>query len=136
MSREAVERFITALHELEADRRLDPLVALFSPEARIGNVLLDEDAQGQAGAASFWKLYRDSFDTVRSLFDSVIVDGNKAALEWVSEGTKPGGGPFRYRGVTVLEFQDGRIVRFHGYFNPESLLAPTAPRPHRATLPR
>lgn len=136
MPRDAVEQFITALHELEAERRLDPLVALFSPEARIGNVLLDEDAQGQAGARSFWRLYRDSFESVRSLFDSVIVDGDKASLEWVSEGTKPGGSPFRYRGVTVLEFKDGLIVRFHGYFNPEALLAPTAVRPHRATLPR
>ena len=43
---------------------------------------------------------------------------DRAVLEWVSEGTFPDGRPVRYPGVSVLDAQDGDLVRrFRTYYD-------------------
>jgi ketosteroid isomerase-like protein len=114
-------QFIDALGRLERQRELGPIVALFADDARVGNVLVTEDETGPEGARHFWSQYRSSFGDVGSEFRNVIDADGRAALEWTTTGSSPTRDPLRYDGVSVMEHRDGRIVRFHAYFDPAAL---------------
>lgn len=115
------DRFIEALRRLEEDRDVEPLAALHAPDADISNPLVQHVHRGPDGARRFWRGYRGSFETVRSEFHHAITDGRSALLEWTSAGTLADGKPFRYRGVTVLEFGADGIAAFRSYFDPRVL---------------
>ncbi len=110
-------RFIQALEQLERDGRLDDLVALYRDDATIGNVLEPLPLQGRNGARNFWTMYRNTFKEVRSAFRNVIADERRAALEWTCKAKGRHGQAIVYEGVTVLDFQDGMIVRSWAYFD-------------------
>lgn len=116
-----VERFKQALESLERDHKVTPLVALYAPDARVGNMLDPDTLQGPMGARSFWRLYRRTFGTIATRFDRVLETESAAALEWVSEGTSPHGLPLKYRGVLLLEFAGDLITRSCAYFDSATL---------------
>ncbi len=116
-----VKRFQAALERLERDHRVSDLVALYAPDARVGNMLEPDTLRGPQGARSFWTLYRRTFGEIRTTFERVIESEGGAALEWMSVGTSPHGLPLRYRGVMILEFKDDRITRSCAYFDSGTL---------------
>jgi hypothetical protein len=116
-----VQQFIDALGALERDADVEPLARLYAPDSTLRSSAAGHQFDGPEGARSFWAMYRDSFGAVSSEFRSIIEDGGRAALEWVSRGADAEGDPFTYEGVTVLEFNGDRIGRFHTYFNPTQL---------------
>ena len=118
MSENTAKKFIDALGKLEADRDLQTICGLFSADAAVGNVVTDEK---NIGVEEFWTNYRDTFDQVSSKFHNEIITDETAALEWTTSGTTNGGGEFEYDGVSVLEISDGKITRFHAYFDPNKL---------------
>ncbi len=124
MSEQIAEQFIEALGRLEASRDLDRIVALFAEDCEVGNTLAPEKFKGPDGARQFWTKYRDTFDQVRSTFRNRIIAGERAALEWRTEGTTGGGQPFAYEGVSILEMSGDRITRFRAYFNADELSEP------------
>lgn len=128
MSAQMAERFIEALSRLESNRDVETLAALFAEDCDVGNVVAGEKFMGREGAREFWTKYRDTFGDVRSTFRNRIVDGDRAALEWATAGTASGGASVNYEGVSILETRDGRITRFHAYFNPEELGRQIAPQ--------
>ncbi|MBE2318616.1 nuclear transport factor 2 family protein [Solirubrobacter sp. CPCC 204708] len=117
----ATDQFIDALGRLESERDLEPLVELFADDCTLQNVTVGEDHHGKDGARGFWQDDRKLFDEVRSEFRNVIVDGDRAALEWTRHGTARDGGSVEYAGVSVMEFGDGGIARFMAYFHPREL---------------
>ena len=121
MPEKLAERFIECLNALEASRDTDGLAALFTAEAEVGNVIAPEKFHGSEGAREFWKKYRDTFETVRSTFRNQIIDGNRVALEWHTEGTSIQGARVEYDGVSVLELSGNQISRFRAYFDPAAL---------------
>ncbi len=116
MSREHVDAFIAALGRLEQDGDSDSLVSLFADDCDVGNVTSQRRFEGRDRAREFWTEYRSQLGDVRSRFRSVIVEGDRAALEWETTG-----GAVAYGGVSILEFADGRIARFDAYFDPAHL---------------
>ena len=115
MSEQTANRFIEALGRLEAGRELEPIVRLFAPECEVGNVVSPEKFRGREGAREFWGAkYRDTFGEVRSTFRNVFAAGDRAALEWTTEGTAT---PVRYDGVSILEIDGEQITRFRAYFD-------------------
>lgn len=121
MAASDVQNFVDALERIERSREHDAMESLFSEDCVVGNVLGPERFHGRDGAARFWRDYRGSFGEIRSEFHSRVEADGKAALEWVAQGTTPGGDPVQYQGISVLEFADGRIKRFMSYFDPRSL---------------
>lgn len=121
MSEFLARQFIDALLRLERDRQLDDLVGLYREDAVIGNVLEPSPLEGPRGARSFWSMYRDTFQEVHSSFRCILSTEGGAALEWTSKGTSRQGQPFSYDGMTLLEFQDGKIARSWAYFDPSAL---------------
>lgn len=121
MSVNVAQKFIQALRTLESSRDAEPLVALYTESARVGNVIAPKKFQGPAGARQFWSEYRGTFDQVQSEFLSVIVGDGGAALEWTTEGTSTEGQTFYYAGVTLLETEGDQVIRSTAYFDPAAL---------------
>ena len=121
MSQQIAERFIEALRSLERERNVEPLVALYTPEAAVGNVLAPDGFQGTDGARQFWTEYRGTFGDAESEFRNVIVGNGCAGLEWMTSGTGLNGEALQYSGVTILETSGERVSRSCAYFDAKSL---------------
>lgn len=118
------QTFIAALHQLEETGDAGPIVALYGDGAEVWNVRLAQPMVGRDGARRFWEEYRDAFGEIHSEFRAIVENDGKAALEWESRGTlKADGSPFRYQGVSIVEWSADAISRFAAYFNPEALTA-------------
>ncbi|SRR6056297_51994 len=117
---EVVDEFIAAIAALERDGDTDPIAALYSETARCGNVIEPERFEGPEGAGAFWGAYRSQFADITSTYEAVVAGETSATLEWQSEATIDDES-LTYRGVTVLEFDDGRIVRSCAYFDPAAI---------------
>lgn len=117
------DTFIAALYKLEDDRDVGPISALYAQDADISNPLVKHAREGEGGAAEFWTKYRASFETIHSEFRNIVEDDKSALLEWVSSGESKEG-PFRYGGVSVIEYGEGGITAFRAYFDPAQVLPP------------
>jgi hypothetical protein len=120
MTHEITEKFIEALHELEANRDVEKIAALFSNDADVNN-LVTIDNSHDLSAKEFWQKYRDNFGEVSSEFSNKIYGENSSALEWTTTGTNADGGEIEYEGVSIIETDGERITRFFAYFNPAKL---------------
>lgn len=121
MSNHIVKQFIEALGRLESQRELQPVVSLFAENAEIDNVTSSEGKEGQGGAEEFWRVYRETFDEMKSTFRNEIVMDGRGALEWQTVGSSKNGHSIQYEGVSILEIKDDKIVRFFAYFDPRKL---------------
>ena len=121
MADTSAARFIEALNALESNREADPIAALFTGEAEVGNVIAPEKFHGTDGAREFWTKYRDTFENVHSTFRNQIVGENRIALEWKTECTSLDGAQIAYGGVSILELSGNEISRFCAYFDPAAL---------------
>jgi len=115
-----VDNFIEAIATLEQDGDTKPLVELYAEDSQCGNVIDPERFEGPDGAEKFWSAYRSQFADITSTYQTVVADGRSATLEWKSEATIDDES-LAYRGVTVLEFADGRITRSCAYFDPTAI---------------
>lgn len=121
MTRGDVETFIAALNRLESDGDVDGIASLFSEGAELRNPTAVRPERGREGARRFWETYRRTFKEVHSEFRNVVESDGTAILEWRSRGRTDGGREFDYDGVSVVEFEDGRIRRFRSYYDPADL---------------
>jgi limonene-1,2-epoxide hydrolase len=117
MAEHVSEQFVEALGKLEAGREVEAIVGIFSDNCEVGNIISPEKFHGREGARKFRTKYRDTFGEVRSTFRNVITTDGHAALEWTTEGASSGCEPIRYDGVSILETEGARIVRFRAYFD-------------------
>ena len=124
-ARPAAEQFMAALRAFEADGQPEPLLRLFTDDAELSNYTRTE--RGRDGARRFWEEYRAAFGVIRSRFAAVIAGDRGVALEWESAGTLPTGSPIRYRGVSLLELDGGRVRRFRTYYDSAAFVPPAAP---------
>ncbi len=115
--RELTERFMDALHQLHADRDVEPLVALFDAGATLTKLGDHNEAHGSDGARTFWENYRAVFDDISVSFDHTIAGESAVALEWVSEGSLRDGHPFSYAGASMLEGDGEKITSFRTYYD-------------------
>ena len=113
--------FVDALHRLEDERQLDPLLSIFADDAQLNNPTVESPLRGESGVREFWQVYRDTFGSIHSDFHHVLEDDESTMLEWTSEGTSPGGEQVRYHGVTVLEWEGEQVKKFRAYFDPSAL---------------
>lgn len=120
MAHEISEKFIEALHELEKNRNVEKIAALFADDAEVNNVVTIENSH-DLNAREFWTKYRDNFGGVNSEFSNKIFGEKSAALEWTTTGTGADGGEIHYEGVSILETDGERITRFFAYFNPSKI---------------
>jgi ketosteroid isomerase-like protein len=111
------DEFIRGLQGFERTGEVAPLVALFHEDGEAVNLGRTEPARGHEEIEGFWRDYRAVFRTIRSEFTHVIEGQGGAVLEWVSRGALSNGEPVEYKGVTVLEVEDGRVRRCRTYYD-------------------
>jgi ketosteroid isomerase-like protein len=117
MANVMAERFMKTLQQIETTQEIEPLVELFAEDAELSNLATPEPLRGRSGAREFWRKYLSVFDRIHSKFTHVIEGDGGVVLEWVSEGSLKQGEPFRYRGVSVLELEQGEVQRFRTYYD-------------------
>ena len=116
------QSFADALRQVEDSQDPQPLIQLFAEDAELRNLAIAE--RGIEGARRFWQTYLDQFDRIRSEFSHLIEQEGQAALVWSSEGALKGGHPITYRGVSVIEFADGKVQRFETTYDSAAFLRP------------
>jgi len=119
---EATSRFMYTLQEIERTGEVEPLVELFSDDAELLNLAMVEPLKGKEGTYQFWKKYLSVFDKIHSEFTNVVEGDNTSIMEWVSRGTLSTHQDITYRGVSILEFNDGKIFHFRTYYDSAAFL--------------
>ncbi len=119
------ERFTDALHRIDSDRDVQPMVDLTGDDAEL--VKLDEhhETRGKDGAKTFWEDYRNVFGDLETTFTHTVVGEDIAALEWSSTGTLRSGRPFTYTGVTVIQGDDEKLSGVRTYYDSAAFLQET-----------
>ena len=119
------ERFTAALHTIDSDRDVQPMLDLTGDDAEL--VKLDEhhEARGKDGAKTFWEDYRNVFGDLETTFTGSVIGETSAALEWTSTGTLRSGSPFTYRGVTVIEGDEDRLTGVRTYYDSAAFVQKT-----------
>lgn len=122
MDPNTVDSFVDALHALERDGDVEPLVALFTDGTELRKLDHHTVSHGRDGARDFWREYRSAFGEIWSEFATITVGEQSAALEWTSTGTTAGGEAISYTGVSVLDGGDGTITGFRTYYDSAAFL--------------
>ena len=120
---EIASRFMQALQDAERTGQVAELTAFFAEDAELRNLSRHESRRGREGAQEFWGNYLTAFRQVRSTFTQVLEGQDHAVLEWTSEGLLPDEHPVCYRGVSLLQWRDGQVTRFHTYYDSAALVA-------------
>lgn len=113
----STELFIRSLHDVEKNHTPDPLLGLFTEHSTLSRLTSNEVYKGLEGARAFWKEYLSFFKQIESRFINVIHAGDTAVLEWEAEGRFETGEPIHYRGVSVVEFENGKVKGFRTYYD-------------------
>lgn len=123
MPQDMAQTFIAALHRCEQQRELDSLVELFSDNAELTNINHAQPFQGREGVQRFWNEYRSIFKNITSEFKHIVQGERVIVLEWISAGTLATGKEFRYPGCSILEIENGKIVKFRAYYDASPLIS-------------
>jgi ketosteroid isomerase-like protein len=119
---EMTSRFMHTLQKTEETGDIESLVALFADDAELINLAMLEPLRGREGAARFWHKYLAVFDRIHSEFTNVVENDHASVLEWISRGTLSTSEEITYRGVSVLEFNHGKVKRFQTYYDSAAFL--------------
>lgn len=112
------QSFMDALHRLEDAGDFADICGLFAEDAPLQAPGRERGYRGPEGARRFWGEYLNSFSSIHSDFDQVIVGGSRAALSWTARGRlRHHRVEIAYPGVTLLEFRGDRIARFRTVFD-------------------
>jgi ketosteroid isomerase-like protein len=110
-------RFMHMLQKTEETGDIASLVTLFADNADLMNLAMLEPLQGKEGAHRFWDKYLSVFDRIHSEFTNVVESNDTSVLEWISKGTLSTSEEITYRGVSILEFDNGQVQRFRTYYD-------------------
>ena len=122
MASETAERFMQALQKIEQTKDVEPLVSMFSEDAELSNLATPSPLHGKEGARQFWQKYLSVFQNIRSKFNNVVENNGSAVLEWTSEGALSSGEALNYRGISVIETDNGQVRRFRTYYDSAAFL--------------
>lgn len=111
------ERFTAALHTIDSDREVAPMLELTGDDAELMKLDERNGTSGKDGARTFWEDYRNVFGDLETTFTGSVIGETSAALEWTSTGTLRSGAPFSYRGVTVIEGDEDRLTGVRTYYD-------------------
>lgn len=128
MTSEIASRFMQTLQQIEDTRDVEPLVAMFTEDAELINLAMTEPLHKRDGARRFWQKYLSVFERVHSKFTNVVEGDDTVVFEWISEGALSTGESINYRGVSIIEIDNGQVRRFRTYYDSAAFLPEGANR--------
>jgi hypothetical protein len=84
------------------------LQALYAPNARLTSSDFCKPRSGADVGRTYGAMFR-AFPDIRDEVDSIVIDGDRATVRFVSSSHKPGGN-FRLKLMTFFRFDGGRII--------------------------
>jgi ketosteroid isomerase-like protein len=128
-SNSIVKEFMRRLQTAEAEGDPKHLVEIFADDAKLTSLTRPKphhknhhEEDDAWTAQKFWSQYLFAFERIGSHFTHVTDDGRTASLEWSSKGALANGMPIEYCGVTVIEYEDGKIHGLRTYYDSAALL--------------
>ncbi len=115
-------QFMDALQEIEKTRTVDPIVKLFSDDAKLSRLSYSGVYEGKDDAERFWREYLGTFKSLETTFHSVIEGDEQVTLEWESRGELMNGDPLHYCGVSLFRVDGDKVASFRTYYDSASFL--------------
>ncbi|MBB5375997.1 ketosteroid isomerase-like protein [Deinococcus metalli] len=115
--------FMAALNTAESSGDVSGLLALHADNVTLQN-LTDKEWSGTDGAREFWEAYLGNFEDIRSEFTESHEAAGMGVMEWVGTGHLKGGREISYRGVSIIEITDGKVVAFRSYYDSAAFVGP------------
>lgn len=122
----AMESAVGTLEEVWNTGNYDLLDAVVATDYR--RIAPDQDAEGIEGLKAFMRQVRTTYPDFQIEFTETAFDGDVAFAHWTVTATHTGegavpatGNPIEQSGITMLEFQDGRIAREFVYYDTATL---------------
>lgn len=106
---------IRSVHESVMKKDVEKLLSLFTEDVIL--MCPGVTLKGLEGAKRFMKWWGAQFQKFTTETTSLTIEGERAAHEYVLEGTTPEGLTVRFDGVAIYEFKDGKILRIRNYFD-------------------
>lgn len=116
MPNDVTQAFMRALQEAEASNDPSPIVALYADDSTTENLSIGP-LSGVDGARDFWRRYLDVFSDIRSEFFHSSDDDRTGTMEWVARGHLASGKPIEYKGISVIEVENGKVKKFRSYYD-------------------
>jgi steroid delta-isomerase-like uncharacterized protein len=109
---------------------IEKILSYFTDDCVYENVPRDQAYRGKNGVRAYVKACYAAIPDFKIEATSVLVSGNRAALEWVMSGTQSGvttdfpgtGKSFKMRGSSIVELKDGKILRNADYWDMATFL--------------
>lgn len=114
MTMPIIEKFTHALHAIDQTGDCNKMTELFSEQCEISNVAI-KPMHGKKGVERFWQDYCSMFNHIKTDFHRIHETNGKGFLEWTSRGELKSGRPIVYEGMTMIEWDQDRIVRFKAF---------------------
>ena len=114
---------VSALVDAYNEKRLEPLLELYDPDARFWDPLHRDGVVGREAIGGVIEQLFVAFPDERMSVVTLAADDTTAVAELHSTGTAPSGGRFELDFTEVYEVADGRVVSCRVYLDPEQLPA-------------
>lgn len=125
MNRLEFEKLLSDLHSARTEGWLDPLCALFTPQATFKIAGASEGkpiaivAEGSAEIRAWLAVMLKTFKLTRYQRLSLVIDGSRASVHWrVDIHSKITGVVVPTELVDLVEVADGRIASYREFFAP------------------
>lgn len=111
--------FAETINDAWNSHYIEKVLSFYSPEYIGDDVGQASLLRGREGLRAMLENYWGAFPDLRFKVVSTLVEGNRLVIVWVGEGTHQGtimnipptGHTVEVRGVSILDVQDGMIVR-------------------------
>lgn len=107
--RERIRSLVHRYFELHSARDWTGLSGLFTPDVTLVHPVYPKSSGREAVGRFFTEYIPSRFPQYHERAPNVIVEGNRAAAEWIFEVTRPDGKSATLTGVTMLQFDGERI---------------------------
>jgi len=122
MSREAIEKTLSAYYAALNNLDADAFVATFAPDAVSQDPVGTPQHVGHAGIRQFVDGLVAAFSSVDMTADHTYICGDRAAVKWSVRGVLADGRAVTFDGIDTFQFNvDGTIRRVWGYWDPTTL---------------
>jgi steroid delta-isomerase-like uncharacterized protein len=109
---------------------LAQLLPLFTDDIVYEDAAMGVVTHGKEELRAFAQRFFSTFPDIQFTLTSTLVTGNRAAIEWTGQGTHQGDMPgmpatnkrATFRGVSIMELQDGKITRNTDYWDMATLM--------------
>ena len=125
----SIEELVRASFTAFNDKDIEAGAAMVAEGAPQLDVPSGQVLRGPEGLATFWRGWKDAFSDARTEITAIVVEGNRAAIEFIGRGTHDGtfvtpmgdlaptGRKVEVQFSAVWEFKDEKITASRIYYD-------------------